>query len=116
MYHRRIAKQQGSPQDYGLPEPDHKLGEAHPTISSEILTRIGHGRVTPKPNIERLEGARVRFADGSVEDVDVIIYCTGYRISFPFLVARGASIRRTTSCRSTGASCTPTAPASGSSG
>jgi dimethylaniline monooxygenase (N-oxide forming) len=85
MYHRRILKQQGRPQDYGLPEPDHKLGEAHPTISSEILTRIGHGRVTPKPNIDRLEGERVRFVDGSVEDADVIIYCTGYKISFPFL-------------------------------
>jgi dimethylaniline monooxygenase (N-oxide forming) len=85
MYHRRVIKQQGMPQDYGLPEPDHKLGEAHPTISSEILTRIGHGRVTPKPNIERLEGERVRFTDGSVEDVDAIVYCTGYKISFPFL-------------------------------
>jgi len=84
MYHRKICKQQGNPEDYGLPEPDHKLGEAHPTISSEILTRIGHGRVTPKPNIDELDGARVRFTDGSVEDVDTIIYCTGYRISFPF--------------------------------
>ena len=85
MYHRRVIKQQGKPQDYGLPEPDHKLGEAHPTISAEILARIGHGRVRPKPNIERLEGERVRFADGSVEDVDVIVYCTGYKITFPFL-------------------------------
>jgi hypothetical protein len=85
MYHRRILKQQGRPEDYGLPRPDHKLGEAHPTISSEILPRIGHGRVTPKPNIAKLEGERVRFEDGSVEDVDVIVYCTGYRISFPFL-------------------------------
>jgi dimethylaniline monooxygenase (N-oxide forming) len=85
LYHRRILKQQGKPQDYGLPEPDHKLGEAHPTISSEILPRIGHGRVTPKPNIARLQGERVEFEDGSVEDVDVIVYCTGYRISFPFL-------------------------------
>jgi dimethylaniline monooxygenase (N-oxide forming) len=85
LYHRRILKQQGRPQDYGLPEPDHKLGEAHPTISSDILTRIGHGRVTPKPNIERLEGDRVRFADGSVEEVDAIVYCTGYKITFPFL-------------------------------
>ena len=85
MYHRRIAKQQGNPEDYGLPKPDHRLGEAHPTISSEILPRIGHGRVTPKPNIERLEGERVRFEDGSVENVDAIIYCTGYKITFPFL-------------------------------
>ena len=85
MYHRRVIKQQGNPQDYGLPEPDHKLGEAHPTISSEILPRIGHGRVKPKPNVERLEGDRVRFEDGSVEEVDAIVWCTGYKITFPFL-------------------------------
>jgi hypothetical protein len=38
----------------------------------------------PKPNIERLEGDRVRFVDGSEEPIDAIVYCTGYKISFPF--------------------------------
>jgi len=69
---------------YGLPKPDHKLLEAHPTISSDLLARIGHGRVMPKPNIERLNGSRVRFEDGSEEEIDVIVYCTGYKITFPF--------------------------------
>jgi dimethylaniline monooxygenase (N-oxide forming) len=87
MYKRLIDQVQGSMEDYGLPRPDHKLGEAHPTISSDLLPRIGHGRITPKPNIDRLEGDRVRFADGSVERVDTIVYCTGYKISFPFLSA-----------------------------
>jgi dimethylaniline monooxygenase (N-oxide forming) len=85
MYTRLIKQTQGRMEDYGLPTPDHKLGEAHPTISSDLLPRIGHGRVTPKPNVERLEGGRVRFVDGSVEDVDTIVWCTGYRITFPFL-------------------------------
>jgi hypothetical protein len=31
-----------------------------------------------------LLGDRVRFADGSVETIDVIIYATGYNITFPF--------------------------------
>jgi dimethylaniline monooxygenase (N-oxide forming) len=83
-YLRYLKLAQGEMEDYGLPKPDHKLLEAHPTISSELLARIGHGRVTPKPNIERFEGERVRFVDGSEEPIDVIIYCTGYRISFPF--------------------------------
>jgi cation diffusion facilitator CzcD-associated flavoprotein CzcO len=85
MFARAIAQVQGRMEDYGLPTPDHELGEAHPTISSEVLPRIGHGRITPKQNVERLEGDRVRFVDGSVEDVDVIVWCTGYRISFHFL-------------------------------
>ena len=70
--------------DYGLPKPDHKLGEAHPTISGRILDRLAHGAITPKPNIAALEGDRVRFADGSTVRADLVIYCTGYRITFPF--------------------------------
>jgi dimethylaniline monooxygenase (N-oxide forming) len=85
MYSRLIKQVQGEMEDYRLPRPDHKLGEAHPTISSDLLPRIGHGRITPKANIERLEGDRVRFVDGSVEEIDTIVWCTGYRISFPFL-------------------------------
>jgi hypothetical protein len=26
----------------------------------------------------------VRFADGSVEDADIVVYCTGYKVTFPF--------------------------------
>lgn len=70
---------------YGLPKPDHKLFEAHPTVSSELLPRLGHGDIAVKPNIDRFSGGRgVRFVDGSEEEIDLVVYCTGYRISFPF--------------------------------
>jgi hypothetical protein len=76
----------GEMTDYGLPKPDHKLLEAHPTVSSELLSRIGHGDIAVKPNIERFTGGRtVRFADGSTEEIDLVVYCTGYKITFPFL-------------------------------
>ena len=76
----------GEMTDYGLPKPDHKLLEAHPTVSSELLPRVGHGDIAIKPNIERFAGGRtVRFADGSEEEIDLVVYCTGYRIAFPFL-------------------------------
>jgi hypothetical protein len=81
---KKIELQQGRPEDFGLPKPDHAFGEAHPTISNYILTRIAHGEVVPKPNIDRLEGDSVRFVDGTVERADVVVYCTGYRVSFPF--------------------------------
>ncbi len=71
---------------YGLPAPDHKLLEAHPTVSAELLSRLGHGDIEVKPNIERFAGGRtVRFVDKSEEEIDLVIYCTGYKISFPFL-------------------------------
>jgi cation diffusion facilitator CzcD-associated flavoprotein CzcO len=69
---------------YGLPKPDHRFGEAHPTVSGRILDRIQHGRVAPKPNIRRLDGRHVEFVDGTRAEVDVVVYCTGYRITFPF--------------------------------
>jgi dimethylaniline monooxygenase (N-oxide forming) len=76
----------GEMTDYGLPKPDHKLLEAHPTVSSELLPRLGHGDIAIKPNIDRFAGGRaVRFADGSEEEIDLVVYCTGYKISFPFL-------------------------------
>ena len=38
-----------------------------------------------KPEIAELAGERVRYADGSEAQADLIVYCTGYKISFPFL-------------------------------
>ena len=60
-----IRSYAGPPERYGLPKPNHNLGEAHPTVSGRILDRIQHGTITPKPNIASFEGSRVRFADGT---------------------------------------------------
>jgi cation diffusion facilitator CzcD-associated flavoprotein CzcO len=74
----------GRMEDFGLPTPNHRFLEAHPTVSSELLLRLGSGDAVAKPDIEELLGDRVRFADGSIEPVDAIVYATGYRIRFPF--------------------------------
>jgi cation diffusion facilitator CzcD-associated flavoprotein CzcO len=79
-----IASTVGSMTRYGLPQPDHRLGSAHPTISGRILDRMGHGAIRYRPNIERFEGRTVHFVDGHAEDFDVIVYCTGYKVTFPF--------------------------------
>jgi hypothetical protein len=70
---------------YGLPKPAHRILEEHPTVSSDLLNLIGHGRVHVKPNVKEFAGDVVRFADGSEETVDVVIHATGYQIKFPFL-------------------------------
>lgn len=74
----------GKMEDFGLPKPDHNPGEAHPTISQDILVRLGRGDITYKPIIQEFKGNKIRFADGSEEDVDAVIYCTGYNVKFPF--------------------------------
>ncbi len=78
----------GRPERYGLPRPDHRFGSAHPTVSGRILDRISHGTITPRPNIERLGSDWVQFTDGTRVHADVVIYCTGYRITFPFFEER----------------------------
>ncbi|MGJ4787364.1 NAD(P)/FAD-dependent oxidoreductase [Leptospira koniambonensis] len=74
----------GKMEDFGLPKPDHKPGEAHPTISQDILVRLGRGDIKYKPVIQEYNGNKVKFADGSEEEIDAIIYCTGYNVKFPF--------------------------------
>ncbi|MDD7814999.1 NAD(P)-binding domain-containing protein [Mycobacterium sp. CSUR Q5927] len=74
----------GRGQDYGLPVPDHAFGNAHPTMSAGIMDELRLGRIQPKPQIAELRGDQVRFVDGSVEQVDLIICATGYNITFPF--------------------------------
>jgi dimethylaniline monooxygenase (N-oxide forming) len=74
----------GDMERYGLPKPDHRLLEAHPTVSDDVLSRIAHGAIAPKPNIAGLTERTVRFADGSEVEADVVVYCTGYKVTFPF--------------------------------
>jgi dimethylaniline monooxygenase (N-oxide forming) len=75
----------GKMTDYGLPKPDHDVLEAHPTVSDDLLSTLGHGDIAVKPSISRFEGSRVHFTDGSSADADVVVYCTGYKVTFPFL-------------------------------
>ena len=74
----------GKNETYGLPETSHRFGATHPTINSELLYKIRHGKVHPKGDIARLDGQTVHFKDGSQEDFDVIIACTGYVLAHPF--------------------------------
>ena len=79
---------QGKVTDYGLPKPDHKVLSAHPTVSDDLLTRLGHGDIDVRPNVDRFEGSKVFFRDGTAAEVDVVIYCTGYKVTFPFFDER----------------------------
>ncbi|MGH6865512.1 MAG: flavin-containing monooxygenase [Methyloceanibacter sp.] len=75
----------GAHHRYGLPAPDHDLFEQHPTACTTYLDHLVHGRIAVKPGIERLQGTRVRFTDGSEEEIDLLIYATGFAVRFPFM-------------------------------
>ncbi len=75
---------QGRYSKYQLKKPTSKPLEVHPTINSELLYFIRHGKIYTRQGIERLDGNSVYFVDGRKEAFDTIIFATGYKISFPF--------------------------------
>jgi Flavin-binding monooxygenase-like len=75
----------GKYSEYGLPEPKHKIFEAHPSINSELLYYIKQGSIRPRPDIARFEGKTVHFVDGTSEQFDTVVCATGFHVSFPFL-------------------------------
>ena len=71
--------------DYGLPRPQYRVFDKHPTLNNEVPYYIKHGRITPKPGVERLDGWQVEFVDRSRETFDLIVCATGFNVSYPFL-------------------------------
>jgi dimethylaniline monooxygenase (N-oxide forming) len=75
----------GNQERFGVPRPRHPVWREHATLSQELLPYIGHGWIRMKPNVERLDGNEVAFVDASREQIDAIIYATGYKSTFAFL-------------------------------
>jgi len=75
----------GSAYRYGLPTPEHQILDTHPTLNSELPSHVGHGRLQVKPDIESFAGSKVKFVDGSEAEPDLVVFGTGYRMSFPFI-------------------------------
>ena len=75
----------GSPELAGLPKPDHRLFESHPIINSRLHGQIAHGELKVRPDIAEFDGQEVRFVDGTEALFDVVLYATGFHLSFPFI-------------------------------
>ncbi len=74
----------GRQENYGVPLPNRPILTEHPTISQDLLNKVGHGKIFIRPNIRQLRGKTVIFDDGTEEEFDMIIHCTGYNMTFPF--------------------------------
>lgn len=75
----------GNPEQYGLPKPTIDIFDRHPTINTDTLINIKNGRIKVKPAIKKLHSNAVEFEDGTKEEVDTIVYATGFHVDFPFL-------------------------------
>jgi dimethylaniline monooxygenase (N-oxide forming) len=79
----RLAR--GKQEDFGVPKPKRPLLTEHPTLSQDLLNLAGRGLIKFKPNIKEFKGKTVVFEDGTQQDFDMIVYATGYKVTFPFL-------------------------------
>jgi len=75
----------GSPSQFGLPDPDYRLYESHPVVSSLVLHHIGHGDIQVRKSPVSFDGNNVVFSDGVRQEFDVVVLATGYKLSFPFI-------------------------------
>ena len=48
--------------------------------------------IATHPGVARVHGSEITFRDGTREEADVIVMCTGYRQQFPFLAPRGTQL------------------------
>ncbi|XP_006128869.2 flavin-containing monooxygenase 5-like isoform X2 [Pelodiscus sinensis] len=70
---------------YGL-QPAHRFSSQHPTFSDDLPNCIISGKVLVKTNIREFTETGAIFEDGTrEEDIDVVVFATGYSFSFPFL-------------------------------
>lgn len=67
------------------PATDHAFFETHPSINGRWPRDVARGAIVAKPDIQALAGREVLFSDDSRESIDLIVYATGFNISFPFL-------------------------------
>jgi len=80
-----VTRTSGSPEQFGALKPAENVFEAGFTLCQHFLPLVAEGRIVPKPWISAIEGETVRFTDGSTEQVDAIIFGTGYDLHVPFL-------------------------------
>ena len=85
LFHLTMRLTVGDLERFGLPRPDHRIYETHPIANSQLVYHVGHGGITPVPDIERFERNQVVFSDGRTADPDVVVLATGYLPRFEFL-------------------------------
>lgn len=85
LFHRSLRLTVGDLTRFGLPKPDHKVYETHPIVNSQLVYYVGHGGITPVPDVARFERHEVTFTDGRTADPDLVVFATGYLPRFEFL-------------------------------
>lgn len=85
MFKATLRLTVGDFEKFGLKKPDHKFFETHPIVNQQLPYYVGHGDITPVDDIERFDADAIEFANGPRVEADLVVFCTGYLVRFPFL-------------------------------
>lgn len=85
LFQRLLRLTVGDLTRFGLPRPDHRVFETHPIANSQLVHHIGHGSITPVPDIARFGRHSVELTDGRTVEPDLVVLATGYLPRFEFL-------------------------------
>ncbi|XP_044156867.1 flavin-containing monooxygenase 5-like [Bufo gargarizans] len=70
--------------NFGL-KPQHRIFSQHPMVNDDLPNRIIAGTVLVKSNVVKFKENDAIFDDETVEEnIDAVIFATGYSFSFPF--------------------------------
>ncbi|XP_041967776.1 dimethylaniline monooxygenase [N-oxide-forming] 2-like [Alosa sapidissima] len=67
-------------------QPKHRFFDRRPIVNDDLPGRILYGALAMKSNMLEFRGSSVVFEDQSVEEnIDAVVFCTGYSPTFSFL-------------------------------
>ncbi|CAH0157835.1 Baeyer-Villiger monooxygenase [Microbacterium oxydans] len=75
----------GDPVRFGFPKPGYRIYESHPIVNTQVLNHLGQGDLRIRADVDRFDGATVRFRDGTADEYDLVLLATGYTLDYPFV-------------------------------
>ncbi|NWV10841.1 FMO1 monooxygenase, partial [Ptilonorhynchus violaceus] len=80
-----IVNQRLNLENYGL-QPERSCLVREPVLSDDLPSYILTGRITIRPGVKEFKDNSVVFHNCPEEEpIDIVVFCTGYKVSFPFL-------------------------------
>ena len=75
----------GNTERLGMPKPNHAVLDSHPLMNDQLVHHLRHGDVELRGDVQRFDGSRVVFGDGSHVEADLVLLATGYTRRIPYL-------------------------------
>ncbi|NWW78123.1 FMO1 monooxygenase, partial [Climacteris rufus] len=80
-----MVNQRFNHENYGL-QPEKSCLVREPVLNDDLPSYILTGRITIKPGLKEFKDNSVVFHNCPEEEpIDIVVFCTGYDVSFPFL-------------------------------